>query len=151
MRMLEEIFAEVVDKNARVADNGRILDPRGTLLQSYESGGLPAYLEFEAPAAATYFTLEVNGSVIHQPLSDSATVPAGSVATTISAPPAATSSAASVNSAAKTPAAKAPTPQPPAAEEDDADAEWRGIELELAPDKGEPPDVDLTQSEDGKN
>ena len=27
MRVLQEIFAEVVDKNARVADHGRILDP----------------------------------------------------------------------------------------------------------------------------
>src|SRR5262249_23951110 len=44
MRMLEEIFAEVVDKNARVADNGNIADPKGAVLKSYESGGLPAYL-----------------------------------------------------------------------------------------------------------
>ena len=28
MRVLQEIFAEVVDKNARIADNGRILDPQ---------------------------------------------------------------------------------------------------------------------------
>jgi hypothetical protein len=134
MRMLEEIFAEVVDKNARVADNGRILDPRGSLLKNYESGGLPAFLEFEAPAGAAYFTLEVNGTLIHQPLSDSASAPPSSVSVVPAAPPA---PAASAPAAAKKPAAP---------KEDDADAEWRGIDLELAPDRGEPPDVDLADS-----
>ena len=33
MRVLQEIFAEVVDKNARIADNGRILDPQGQVRQ----------------------------------------------------------------------------------------------------------------------
>jgi hypothetical protein len=133
MRMLEEIFAEVVDKNSRVADNGRILDPRGTLLKSYESGGLPAFLEFEAPAGAAYFTLEVNGSVIHQPLSDTASVPASNVS-------------------AASPEATKPAPKAAAAaveEDDDENAEWRGIDLELAPPgQGDPPDVDLSESED---
>src|SRR5262249_57496105 len=31
--VLPEIFAEVVDKNARVADNGRILDPQGNVVK----------------------------------------------------------------------------------------------------------------------
>ena len=52
MRVLEEIFAEVVDKNARVADNGRILDPQGRVVKDYADVGLPAYLEFEVPAGA---------------------------------------------------------------------------------------------------
>src|SRR5205823_11218011 len=34
MRMLQEIFAEVVDKNARVADHGKILDPRGQVIKN---------------------------------------------------------------------------------------------------------------------
>jgi hypothetical protein len=76
MRALEEIFAEVVDKNARVADNGRILDPQGKTVQAYSDTGLPAYLEFEMPAGAEYFTLDVNGNRIHQGLSDHAQVPA---------------------------------------------------------------------------
>jgi hypothetical protein len=70
MRVLQEIFAEVVDKNARISDRGRILDPQGKVLRDYSDTGMTGYLEFEAPAAADYFTLEVNGNRIHQPLRD---------------------------------------------------------------------------------
>lgn len=49
MRVLQEIFAEVVDRNARVADHGRVLDDRGRVLKDYTGHGLPACLEFEAP------------------------------------------------------------------------------------------------------
>src|SRR5262249_52403758 len=49
MRVLQEIFAEVVDKNARVADSGKILDPSGRVIKDYSDTGLPAYLEFEMP------------------------------------------------------------------------------------------------------
>ena len=44
MRLLQEIFAEVVDKNARVADHGRILDPHGPRRQGllrHRPAGLP--------------------------------------------------------------------------------------------------------------
>ncbi|HEY7326374.1 MAG TPA: vWA domain-containing protein [Gemmataceae bacterium] len=75
MRMLQEIFAEVVDKNARIADNGRILDSQGRTVKDYSDTGMSAYLEFEMPADAEYFTLEVNGNKIHQGLSDRANVP----------------------------------------------------------------------------
>ena len=44
--MLEEIFAEVVDKNARVAENGRILGPQGQVLKDYTGVGVPAFMEF---------------------------------------------------------------------------------------------------------
>jgi hypothetical protein len=74
MRVLQEIFAEVVDKNARIADNGRILDPQGHIVKDYSDTGMSAYLEFEMPAA-DYFTLEVNGNKIHQGLSEHAHVP----------------------------------------------------------------------------
>ncbi len=70
MRVLQDIFAEVVDKNARVSDNGRILDPNGRVVKDYSDSGLPAYLEFEMPAGSTYFTLDVNGQRINQPLAD---------------------------------------------------------------------------------
>src|SRR5262249_49345629 len=76
MRVLQEIFAEVVDKNARVADHGRILDVHGRVVKDYSDTGLPAYLEFEMPPGSPYFTLEVNGHHIHQGLSDAASVPA---------------------------------------------------------------------------
>jgi hypothetical protein len=75
MRVLQEIFAEVVDKNARIADRARILDPRGNVVKDYSDTGMSAYLEFEMPAGAEYFTLEVNNNRIHQGLSDSANVP----------------------------------------------------------------------------
>jgi hypothetical protein len=80
MRQLQEIFAEVVDKNARVADNGRILDPQGRVVKDYSDVGLPALLEFEMPAGADYFTLEVAGNRIHQGLSDVARVPPSEMA-----------------------------------------------------------------------
>lgn len=77
MRQLEEIFAEVVDRNARIADHGRILDPSGAVIRDYRDTGLPMLLQFIAPANAMYFTLEVNGQQIHQPLSDSVATAAG--------------------------------------------------------------------------
>ena len=55
MRVLQEIFAEVVDKNARVSDHGRILDPNGRVVKDYSDTGLPAFLEFEMPAGAELF------------------------------------------------------------------------------------------------
>src|SRR5262249_629859 len=79
MRVLQEIFAEVVDKNARVADHGKILDPQGRVVKDFSDSGLPAYLEFEMPVGADYFTLEVNGQRIHQGLFDRAQVPHTSV------------------------------------------------------------------------
>jgi len=68
MRVLQEIFAEVVDKNARVAEKARILDPQGNVVKNYSDTGLPAYLDFEMPAAAEYFVLEVESQRIQQPL-----------------------------------------------------------------------------------
>jgi hypothetical protein len=76
MRLLQEIFAEVVDKNARIADKGRILDPQGKTVKDYSDTGMPAFLEFEIAAGAEYFTLEVNDNRIHQGLSDTSRVPA---------------------------------------------------------------------------
>ncbi len=80
LTQLEVIFAEVVDKNARIADKARILDPQGKAIKDYSDTGMSAYLEFEAPAGAAYFTLEINGSRIHQGLSDSASVPPSELA-----------------------------------------------------------------------
>jgi hypothetical protein len=68
MRVLQEIFAEVVDKNARVADRGRILDPHDRVVKNYSDTGLPALLEFEMPAGSAYFVLDVEGQRIRQDL-----------------------------------------------------------------------------------
>jgi hypothetical protein len=75
MHSLLEIFAEVVDKNSRVSDSGRILDPQGRVLKNFSDTGLTAQLEFEVPTGLPYFTLEVEGSRIHQALYDQAKVP----------------------------------------------------------------------------
>jgi hypothetical protein len=80
MRQLSEIFAEVVDRNARVADNGKILDPQGRVVKNYSDTGLPALLKFEMPAGALYFTLEVGGTRIQQSLGDNVAVPASAPA-----------------------------------------------------------------------
>jgi hypothetical protein len=75
MRQLADIFAEVVDKNARIADSARILDPQGKVVKSYSDSGLTGYIEFTIDASAEYFTVDVNNNLLNQGLSDSATVP----------------------------------------------------------------------------
>jgi hypothetical protein len=133
MRVLEEIFAEVVDKNARVAESGKILDPQGRTVKDYSDVGLPAYLTFEMPAGSEYFTLEVFGKRIQQPLREGASVPAGPPPTTPAAAP-----------TTATPPPTVAEAQPAAREEEDADAEWRRIDLELSKDK-EHADADLEE------
>jgi hypothetical protein len=138
MRVLQEIFAEVVDKNARVANNGRILDAQGRVVRDYTDTGLPAYLEFEVPAGSDYFTLEVNGQRIHQALSDRAHVPATAVAPATPGTPPPTA-----------PAAQAPaTPASTPAEDDETAAEWRDLPLELAKHGEEGGTVDLEDQQD---
>jgi hypothetical protein len=68
MRVLQEIFAEVVDKNARVADKGKILDANDRVVKNYSDTGVPALLDFTLPAGATSFTLEVEGNRVKQEL-----------------------------------------------------------------------------------
>jgi hypothetical protein len=68
MRILQEMFAEVVDKNARVSETGRILDPHDKVIKNYSDTGVPALLEFELPAGSRYFVLEVEGQRIRQDL-----------------------------------------------------------------------------------
>jgi hypothetical protein len=80
MRQLQDIFAEVVDKNARIADKARILDHQGKVVKDCSDTGLSGYIEFEISSASPYFTLDVNGNRIHQGLSDTASVPASEMA-----------------------------------------------------------------------
>jgi len=76
MKQLPEIFAEVVDSNARIADHGKILDPHGHVIRDYsDTGGLPALLRFIMPAGADAFILEVNGQRIRQTLFDDKSIP----------------------------------------------------------------------------
>jgi hypothetical protein len=68
MRVLQEIFAEVVSKNARVSDTGKVLDAQGRVVKNYSDTGVPAFLEFELPAGSPYFVLDVEGQQIRQEL-----------------------------------------------------------------------------------
>lgn len=68
MRVLQEIFAEVVDKNARVADKGKILDANDRVVKNYSDTGVPALLDFTLPAGSTFFTLEVEDKRLRQDL-----------------------------------------------------------------------------------
>jgi hypothetical protein len=66
MRVLQEIFAEVVDRNTRVADHGKVLDTQGRVVKDYAGVGLPAFIEFELPIGSDAFVLEVNDRRIRQ-------------------------------------------------------------------------------------
>jgi hypothetical protein len=163
MRVLQEIFAEVVEKNARVSDHGRILDPNGRVVKDYSDTGLPAFLEFEMAAGSSYFTLDVNGQRINQALTDHATVPPIAVAPvpmTPQAPPMREVQAPPPQPA-PLPTAKAPVPQPAAptiptaqpVDSGDDDALWRGIELEFnkegaKAEENDAPDVQLEEQKE---
>jgi hypothetical protein len=130
MRVLQEIFAEVVSKNARVADKGRILDPQGRVVKDYSDTGVPAFMEFEMPAGADYFTLEVFGNRIHQGLFDLARVPPSQLAST--------------KREEEMPLAQAVETEPPLAQAveeepvrseslgEDEDQDWKKIDLRMA-------------------
>jgi hypothetical protein len=127
MRVLQEIFAEVVDRNARVADKGRILDPQGRVIRDYSDSGVPAVLRFVMPRGATHFVLDVNGQHIVQALADNVTVPPPAAApptTRIVTPPAPPSRPAVAPKAAPPsvppvapPVSQAPPPAAPKAKE----------------------------------
>jgi len=133
MRQLEEIFAEVVDKNARVAASGRILDASGQVIKDYEGVGLPAYLEFEMSADSKYFTLEVHGARIHQSVVDGFQAPASTGLATASA-----------SSSTSSPSPSAPEVIEDLSVEDTlADAEWKNLPLEFEKDRPASPGDDL--------
>ncbi len=155
MRVLEEIFAEVVDKNARIADHGRILDANGRVVKNYSDVGLPAYLEFYLPADSKYFTLEVNGATIHQALVDGYTPPPSHAPqrVTTATPAPSAPAAAKPTTAAPTPAQAATSPPKLREQEmiealpvDDVsgpDAEWKNLPLELDTSRTNQPDIEL--------
>jgi hypothetical protein len=172
MRILQEIFAEVVDKNTRIADKGRILDPQGRVVKDYSDSGLPAFLEFEIDAAAEYFTLDVNNTRVQQPLADTARAPTQEVPTLAPAdeppaPPSRLKGAKEIPILAPAfeppqppprtplppplPQAQNPAPPKPAApaakEDDEDDALWKGIDLVMEK-KDDEPDIELEQAKD---
>jgi len=147
MRQLAEIFAEVVDRNARVADHGKILDANGRIVRDYSDRGLPAYLDFEVDANADSFVLEVNGQRVTQPLSDNMRVSAVSSQTPIVGAPV----------VPVAPAPKQIDPNEPvelSAEdviaEDPTASEWKDLPLAFGKDVADPdaPDVGLEEAKD---
>jgi hypothetical protein len=170
MKQLQEIFAEVVDRNARVAESGRILDPQGRVVRNYADTGVPALLNFVMPAGALYFTLEVNGQRIHQGLADDVALPVNDPIVSSSAPAAPAimqPGAAAMPLSAPPPVVPVPATTPPAVEtpvvapvnefdKDPIDIELddlaKSIDLEFAdPSQTQTlDDIDLHKSDDEK-
>jgi hypothetical protein len=134
MRHLQDIFAEVVDRNARVADHGKILDAQGQVIKNFSDTGLPAVLRFTMPAGSSYFVLEVNGQRIHQPLSDNVALPPqltpGHAPATSAVPPAAVAAVAPPSPAAAPVPVTAPTAAAPVKAKNSWDDEPQDLELE---------------------
>jgi hypothetical protein len=160
MRVLQEIFAEVVSQNARVADHGRIVDATGRVVKDYSDTGLPARLEFEVATGQPYFTLEVLGNRIHQGLFEMAQVPASQFAGQEAPPPArATPPPLPASARPLTPPAR-PQPAPVAKDDDEvhdgfgmerplvSEEEWKNIDF--GPVNPEGPSVDLDIDKDDK-
>ena len=150
MRMLQEIFAEVVDRNARVADNGKILDDKGRVVVDYSDVGLPAFLEFEMPAGSASFVLDVNGYKVQQSLTDRAPPPFVESAPKAAAPAAPPPSApAPTSKAAPAPVAPPAAPTEPAEVAEAVDeSEWKDLKLELRKEGDPVEDVDLDEAKE---
>ena len=67
LTQVAELVAVLVDETMTVAAGGTIYDDKGNVLKVYEAR-LPAVLEFDIPAGARSFTLEVSGLRYTQPL-----------------------------------------------------------------------------------
>ena len=67
MTSLSQIFAEVVNENQIIAENGSIYDDNGVCVKSYLKG-LPAKVDFMMRDDSQWFELEVNNQRIRQPV-----------------------------------------------------------------------------------
>lgn len=65
MRVLQEIFAEVVSEHQIIAPTGRIYDADGQIVKNF-TDGLPARVTFDLPQRSAWFELEVAGKRIRQ-------------------------------------------------------------------------------------
>lgn len=68
MNDLSEIFIELVNENMIVAENGLVRDAKGTEVVNFRDTKVPALFEFDLPAGATTFTLEIEGQKFTQTL-----------------------------------------------------------------------------------
>ncbi|MCB9078367.1 MAG: hypothetical protein H6631_12280 [Anaerolineaceae bacterium] len=76
MKVLAEIFAEgVSEKVIIVPGDGLIKSANGSVIKDYRDTGLPALMWFDLPAGSQWFTLEVGGQVVTQPLAAGVQIP----------------------------------------------------------------------------
>ena len=76
MKQLAEIFAEVVSETVIIVPgDGLIKDANGDVVQDYRDSGLPALMWFDLPPGSQWFTLEVGGQKVAQPLAAGVRVP----------------------------------------------------------------------------
>jgi hypothetical protein len=68
MTDLSDIFIELVNENMIIAQNGVVRDAKGAEVVNFRDTGVPALFEFNLPAGATSFTLEVEGQKFTQTL-----------------------------------------------------------------------------------
>ena len=161
MRVLQEIFAEVVDRNARVAEGGRILDANGKVVRDFRDTGLPAVLRFTMPRGSTHFVVEVNGQRIMQSLADNVALPPQAPPAQPtpfkSAPPPPTPPPIAPPVSATPPVAAPVAKEPQGWDKDPVDLELeelaRGIDLQFEDPAAhqENADVDLRRSDDEKH
>jgi hypothetical protein len=132
MRHLADIFAEVVDKNARVAEKGRILDAASRVVKDYPTG-VPAYLEFEVPSGTEYFILEADGQRFQQALRDGTPTPATKPVPIVT--PTTTPTQTPTHTPTPTPQ-REPVSTEMTVDEKDADSAWKDLPLELEKNDG---------------
>jgi len=76
MKQLADIFAEVVSETVIIVPgDGLVKDANGNVVKDYRDKGLPALMWFDLPAGSQWFTLEVGGQVVAQPLAAGVRVP----------------------------------------------------------------------------
>jgi hypothetical protein len=76
MKQLAEIFAEVVSETVIIVPgDGVIKDAGGNVVKDYRDSGLPALVWFDLPPGSQWFTLEVGGQVVAQPLATGVQIP----------------------------------------------------------------------------
>ncbi|GEM_PF-357357 len=76
MKQLAEIFAEVVSETVIIVPgDGVIKDANGSVVKDYRDSGLPALMWFDLPPGSQWFTLEVGGQIVAQPLAAGIQVP----------------------------------------------------------------------------
>lgn len=68
IKQLAEIFAEVVDENIIIAENGLVRDTSGNIVMDYRDKGVPALMVFTLPRGSDAFVLEIGNRAVRQPL-----------------------------------------------------------------------------------